>query len=226
VRVQVASEFMRRGMEQNGCPEGRIDVVAPASPPPAAPRAEEPGLILAASRLVPSKGAGLLLQALSLMVRADAQLVIAGDGPCRARLEKMAESAGLSPRVRFLGELPPEELDGWYARAAVVACPLLHPEAFGLVGIEAMAHGKPVVAFAGGATEEWLQDGRTGLVVRERRAEALAQALERLIRDSALRATLGQGARAAWPPFSPDAFVRRLVASFDRCVAGHKAAPR
>ena len=81
-----------------------------------------------------------------------------------------------------------------------------------------MAHGKPMIAFSGGATEEWLVDGETGIVVRERCVKALARAMAALLEQPGLRGTMGEHARKRWEDYRPEGFCRRLVASFHRCI--------
>lgn len=226
MRFQVASEFMKRGLIENHYPESRIDLVPLYAHRPGQTAEETKGLLLVASRLVRHKGVDVLLQALALVKEPEWALAIAGEGPHRAPLEQLAARLGLSARVRFLGELPPVEIDGWYAKSSVVIHPTLRPEPFGLAGPEAMAHGKPVVAFDGGATPEWLADGQTGLLVKDRTAESLAASIERLLRDSALRARLGAGAQKRWERFTPERYRERLLESFDRAICDFKARAR
>ncbi|MHB8519795.1 MAG: glycosyltransferase family 4 protein [Limisphaerales bacterium] len=217
-RVQVASEFMRVGLRENGYPDEQIDVIPLFATAPQQPAAIEPGLMLAACRLVKSKGIDVLLRAVQTLPLADWRLNVAGDGPERTRLERLSEQLGLADRVKFLGELAARELDVWYARTALVVSPVLRPEPFGLIGLEAMAHGKPVIAFAGGATEEWLADGKTGIVVRHRSPAALSAAIAELLRQPQVCRSMGGQARRRWEDYRPEVFVRRMVASLERCV--------
>lgn len=220
LRLQVASEFMRRGLLENGYATERIDVLPLFALPPTVASAPEPGLLLVASRLVKGKGVQVLIESLGMLRDVAWRLVVAGTGPQLGELRATVTRLGLAARVEFVGELAPRELDAWYARASVVVSPVVRPEPFGLVGVEAMARGKPVVAFAGGATEEWLTDGETGLVVREHTAAALAEALRRILGEAELRERCGQRALARSRAFAPERFVEGLVASFRRCVAG------
>src|SRR2546430_6483700 len=109
-------------------------------------------------------------------------LVVAGDGPLRARV------AGAR------GFVPHDELHRLYARAAVVACPW-RGEGFGVACLEAMAHGRPVVATDVGGLRDLVVDEETGLVVRPRDPRALRSALERLLADRELRSRLGAAGR-------------------------------
>jgi glycosyltransferase involved in cell wall biosynthesis len=217
VRIQVASQFMQQGLIENGYSESRIDVV-PLFAIPARAKSNHDGLLLVASRLVKSKGVHVLLDALSRIAHLPWKLAIAGEGPERYKLESKAAGLGFQTRVQFLGELTPESLDLWYARAHIVVSPVLRPEPFGLIGLEAMAHGKPLIAFAGGATEEWLVHQKTGLVVRDRSATALAQAIATLIENAEASASFGSAAMEHWAQFRPEIYIERVTNSFRRAI--------
>jgi glycosyltransferase involved in cell wall biosynthesis len=137
----------------------------------------EPAEVLYAGRLSPEKGVLELLDAAQGL-----NLVVAGDGPLRDRV----------PFAR--GFVPHDELQRLYARAAVVACPSRR-EGFGVACLEAMAHGRPVVATRVGGLLDLVVDGETGIVVPPRDAAALRSALERLLADPALRHRLGAAGR-------------------------------
>ena len=174
------------------------------------------GQMLIASRLVPSKGVHLAIEAAAKMIDVPWKLAIAGDGPQRAELEALARKLGVGRYVEFLGELPPEVLESWYDRAQVVLFPVLRPEPFGLVGVEALAHGRPVVAFAGGAVEEWLWPEETGILVEKRTAVALSAAMESLLNNPARCRLMGVSAKTRHAEFESEAYVRRLVEGLGR----------
>lgn len=160
----------------------------------AAPDEREP-FILFAGRHVAYKGVDVLLRALTgSRVRA----VIAGDGPKRAAWEALARELGLGARVTFTGEIPDAELQRLMRACAVLVLPsVTAAEAFGYVQLEAMASGTPVISTDVRSGVSWVnQDGGTGLIVRAGDADALRQAIERLIGDPGLRATLGAAGRA------------------------------
>jgi glycosyltransferase involved in cell wall biosynthesis len=137
----------------------------------------DPPEVLYAGRLSPEKGV------LELVEAADGlNLVVAGDGPLRARV----------PGAQ--GFVPHDELQQLYARAAVVVCPSRR-EGFGVACLEAMAHGRPVVATAVGGLRDLVVDGETGVVVPPRDPGALRSALERLLADPELRRRLGAAGR-------------------------------
>ena len=137
----------------------------------------EPLEVLYAGRLSPEKGIVELVEATRGL-----NLVVAGDGPLRPQVPGA------------LGFLPHAELLHLYARAAVVACPS-HREGFGVACLEAMAHGRPVVATPVGGLRDLVVDGETGIVVPRRDPRALRDALERLLADRDLRRQLGAAGR-------------------------------
>jgi glycosyltransferase involved in cell wall biosynthesis len=159
----------------------------------------DPPEVLYAGRLSPEKGVVELVEAARGM-----NLVVAGDGPLRERV----------PKAR--GFVPPDELAKLYSRAAVVVCPS-HREGFGVACLEAMAHGRPVVASAVGGLLDLVVDGETGIHVPPRDVPALRAALERLLGDRALRRRMGEaGRRRAAERFSWDAVTRATVELYAR----------
>jgi len=113
-----------------------------------------------------------------------------------------------------------DELELLYGRAAVVAVPS-YREGFGVVCAEAMAHGRPVVASAVGGLLDLVADGETGVHVPPGDVPALRAALERLLADPALRARMGQAARArVRERFSWDAVTDSTLAAYDAVTRG------
>jgi glycosyltransferase involved in cell wall biosynthesis len=167
---------------------GKVEVIPSAVELPAeVGREATPPEVLYAGRLSPEKGVLELVDA-----AAGLNLVVAGDGPLRAQV----------PQAR--GFLPPDELQRLYARAAIVACPSRR-EGFGVACLEAMAHGRPVVASAVGGLNDLVVDGETGVLVPPRDPRALRSALEQLLGDRDLRLALGAAGRErarerfSWP---------------------------
>jgi glycosyltransferase involved in cell wall biosynthesis len=140
-------------------------------------RPEDPPHVLYVGRLSDEKGVHELAVATNGLAR-----VVVGDGPLRS----------LFPDT--VGFVPPDELGPYYGRAAIVACPSRR-EGYGVVAREAMAHGRPVVASAVGGLVDAVDDGVTGLLVPAGDADALHDAIERLLGDAELRARLGDAAR-------------------------------
>ena len=209
-----------------GWPRERIDYL-PNFVPDAGAAASQPDeiiamrpqapLVLALGRLHPNKGFDLLLEA--LVTTREAHLWIAGDGPLRRHLEQLAARLRVADRVRFLGWR--EDIRELLASADLLVCPSLH-EPLGNVVIEAWSAGLPVVATASDGPAGLIEDGGNGLLVPlpghpGGGAAALAWAIERLCRDAALRARLGQAGRRAYEAqFTEKAVVARYRAFFDR----------
>ncbi len=162
-------------------------------------------LIFTIGRHVYYKGLEFLIRAMGEI--AQGVLVIGGDGPLTPGLKALTQSLGLSARIRFVGRIPDAELPFYYHACDVFCMPSVEPaEAFGLVQLEAMACGKPVVCceLHNGVTYV-NRDGETGLVVVPRDPQALARALTRLLDDPVLRRQFGEhGRRRARGEFSMD----------------------
>ena len=133
--------------------------------------------LLSVGSLIPRKGHELIIAALADLP--DARLLIAGSGPMRAELERVAEEKGLASRVRFLGEIAHDALTDAY-RAADIFVLASSREGWANVLLEAMACGTPVVATNVNGTPEVVQDPKLGVLVQERSAPALAQAIKQL----------------------------------------------
>lgn len=147
----------------------------------------------------------------------EAQLWIAGVGPDRPRLERIARATGAAEAVRFLGLVPEERKLELYRRAWAVVYPSLK-EGWGITNVEAAACGTPAVASDNSALRETVRDGETGLLVPTGDVEALAVALGRLARDGALRERLCRGARAFAETFSWERAADQTVTDLDAVV--------
>jgi D-inositol-3-phosphate glycosyltransferase len=167
---------------------------------PVAPRTGRSRLLYV-GRLVMRKGIGNAITALADVP--DAELIIAGGpdpselhlDPEVKRLRRLAESRGVSDRVRFLGRVDRSGLPGLYRSADVMMCvPWYEP--FGLAAVEAMACGLPVVASAVGGLSDTVEDGVTGVHIPPRRPDLAAAAVRRLLADPGLRRRLGAAGRA------------------------------
>jgi phosphatidylinositol alpha-1,6-mannosyltransferase len=184
----------------------------PRDPRPQPPPAEQPTL-LTISRLEDRyKGHDVMLRALAL-VRAEvphATWVVIGDGPLRGELEALAASCGVADAVRFLGSVSDEQRDSWLARAHVFVMPSRLPggssagEGFGIVYLEAAAHGMPVVAGNVAGALDSVADGESGLLVDPSDPHAVADAVSRVLLDRDLARRLGSAGaeraqRFAWP---------------------------
>ena len=152
-------------------------------------------LVLFVGRMVPYKGVDVLLRALKDV---EARAILVGSGPLKATWEALAAELGLSERVEFVGEVDQPRLTALYRACDVFVLPsVTRAEAFGMVQLEAMACGKPVISTLLPSGVPWVnRDGETGLVVPPCDVEALRLALHTLLSDPALRSAMGERGRA------------------------------
>ena len=154
------------------------------------------------------------------MASVDAVLDVRGDGWALPRTRRLARKLSIDKRVEFHGWATQTELDRAYEASSVVAVPSHWPEPFGLVGIEAMAHGRPVVASATGGIPEWLHDGESGLLVEPGNPRALAEALMTVLSDRGLAQRLGEaGATRVRSRFSEHAYLEAIADVYKQAEA-------
>jgi glycosyltransferase involved in cell wall biosynthesis len=193
--VDAGAEVERAGGRADVVPHG-VDL---ARFRPREVRRADPPTVLAVGRLVEKKGFHILLDA-AARLSFPFRLRIVGEGPERARLDAAVADHGLSERVELIGAVTHAELRVEYGAADIVVAPSLADgtgDRDGLpnVVLEAMACGLPVIGGDVGAMASAL-DGETGLLVPPGDAASLAEALELLARQPALRARIGRAARS------------------------------
>ncbi len=207
-RFIALSEFSRSWLvEKAGVPEERTSLVPCGLPIPER-GVEDPsrgGYVGYAGRFAPEKGVEVLLEAAR---RAGLPLKLAGDAPTHTAVRP-------GDRISFVMTKSAGELAAFYRDARMIAVPSIWYETFGIVPVEAMSHGVPVVASRIGALRETVEDSVTGLLFEPGSAGDLAEKLARLWNDSALCRSLGAAARErARERFSEDAHFNRLVAVY------------
>ncbi len=208
--VTVVSRFMQQVVEDSGdAPPGGVavrpmgvDLREDFTLGDEAERADD--RVLFVGRLVEKKGVAHLVEAVALLSReaVPVHLDIVADGPLRPHLEALARRLEVEERVRFLGALPHRELPSLLRRATLAVVPSVvdrsgDQEGLGLVTIEAMGCGCPVVASDLPAIRDAVEHEATGLLVPPGDPPALAAAMRRLLADPALRACLASAAREA-----------------------------
>lgn len=150
--------------------------------------------VVFAGRVVAHKGVAILIRAAH---EVDGEFVICGDGRQLEAMRRLARRMGVERRVTFRGWLGSQQLAQELADASVVVVPSLWPEPFGLVGIEALAAGRPVIASATGGVEDWLEDGVSGVCVKPGDVADLVRALNDLLADPDRQAAMGLAGRQA-----------------------------
>jgi len=181
-------------------------------------------MVLTVGRIAASeryKGHDVMLEAWPTVLRRvpDSVYCVVGGGDDRSRLESRARELGVSDSVHFAGAVSPEELDVCYDRCCIFAMParteldarVPRGEGFGIVFLEAMAHGKPIVGPRVGAPAEFIHSGEHGLLVNPTDSREVAEALIELLEDPARARRMGDAGRE-WVAreFSFDKFCERL----------------
>jgi glycosyltransferase involved in cell wall biosynthesis len=215
--VTITDSLRRFTVEQVGVSEAKVETIHYGLDGPPEPWGENPPddvprearIVLSTSRLVPQKGVDEAVRALAELPD-DVVLVVLGEGPERAALERLARDLGVSRRLFLPGRVP--DVATWLRRAAVY----VHParwEGFGLGVLEAMHAGLPVVATNVSSLPELVVDGETGLLVPRDDAAALARAVAAALERPELGAA---GRDRARTEFSVERMASRTVALYER----------
>lgn len=171
-------------------------------------------------RLTAEKGVSVLIDALKRIERYDWNAILVGEGPLSTALADKTSQYGLRGRVTIVSDVDPNERSAILARSYMLVLPSLIPESFGLSGLEASAHGLPVVSFGLGGVTEWLREGRTGLIARPAEAEALATQMIRLLEAPEFASRLGiAGQQLIRRQFTAAGAVKRLSQLYETCMA-------
>ena len=175
-------------------------------------------IVLSVGRLIYYKGFDVLIRA---MKNVEGHLLIVGDGPMRAELQQLIIDQGLQDRVTLLAEVQNDEIVDYYRASDVFAlASIARSEAFGIVQLEAMACGIPVVNTALDSGVPYVSlDGQTGITVPPGDADALSGALNRLLDDPDLRAKYGQAGRERVnAEFTSEVMTRRMLKLYDEII--------
>jgi glycogen(starch) synthase len=173
--------------------------------------------LLYVGRIDPDKGIDLAVAALAeLPPQAALTVAGAGDASYEAQLSDQAESLGVRDRVSFLGSVEADALPALYASADAVLFPIRWDEPWGLVPLEAMGVGRPVVAVAKGGAASYLRDGENSLLIAPEDPDALAAAVRRLGSDAGLRSRLCAGGARTAAEHSAERFEQRMVDELER----------
>lgn len=179
-------------------------------------------IVLAVGRLVAYKGFNILIESARHLSK-DTVVVIVGGGPLQQDLQQSLEVANVKDRVVLAGRLSDAALHSLFKRATIYCLPSTYrAEAFGVVLLEAMAYGLPIVATdIPGSGVPWVnQHGISGLNVPVGDSKALAEACNQVLASEELRSRLSRGARQRFlAEFTEDKAVRRMMATYDRLLA-------
>ena len=180
--------------------------------------------IFALGRHVYYKGFDVLIRAVH-QLPTDTQILIGGAGPLTENWKALVASEGLSGRIHFLGLIPDESLPAYYQACDIFCLPATSPaEAFGIVQVEAMAAGKPIVSSRLNNGVDFVnQHGTTGLTVEPNNVNALANTLNELLANPILRQQLGEQARyRALNTFSLEPMGQKTFKLYQQVIAENK----
>lgn len=221
------SETARENTAAAGLTVPASTILAPGVDPLFASAPREPeappwrGRLLYIGRVVEQKGVATAIKSVARLPD-EVTLRVVGDGdrPYRSRLHALAARLGVAERVSFDPALPRAQLIDVYRSADVVVFPVEWPEPFGLVPLEAMALGRPVIATGRGGSGDYLADRANALLFEAGNAPGLAAAVQTLSADPALRERLRTGGYATAERHPEAEFNRRATAELEAAVAG------
>ncbi len=223
-RIVVTSAFMEQTAIEGGIPPERLALVPyfAESLPEYSPWQGEQRSCLFVGRLSPTKGADLLIEAcLPLFDKySDFHLGIVGSGVMEAELQSRYASLVSKGQVRFHGWKTADEIAAFMQSSYMVAFPSIYPEAFGIVGIEAMHHSRPVVGFDSGGVSDWLKNDETGVLVPPKDVRALQDGIESLLVDRVKHERLCREAyQQANTHYTEQVHLKRLLSIYQEAAA-------
>ena len=227
-RIIVISRYTAQLARDAGAPEALLRRIPPGVDPAGATDRSTPErpTILTIARLGDRyKGHDTIVRALAL-IRArvpDVQWVVIGEGPLRRDIERLARAHGVWDAIRLLGAVPDAERDHWLVQSSVFCMPSRLPaaragEGFGIVFLEAGAHGLPVVAGNVSGVVDAVDDGVTGTLVDPTDHVAVADAITDLLLDRAMAARMGEAGRDHAAQFAWPLVARRVESVFSELV--------
>ena len=182
-----------------------------------------PYVVLFVGRMEAIKGIDILLRAVGMLEERDeVEVVLVGGGEEdteRRKLAALARELGLEGQVRFVGRVPQEELPAYYNAADVCVAPSFY-ETFGMVALEAMACGTPVIAARAGGLQSTVQDGMSGFLVPWHCPEPYAERIETVLGNAVLRRRLAAGAEEAAREKTWQFVADRLLGIYEDALAG------
>ena len=219
-KVIVASEFSKREViEKYGVPEKKVvkipNFINVSRLKTKISFKRKYGLkryILAVGRFSKEKGFEYLLKSFKIVSEKDKNVKLVIIGGKRAYIKiisKAVEHLGLKDRVLLLSDISDNEIYSAFKGAEVVVIPSIY-EPFGIVALEAMYFGKPVVAFRVGGLKEIIKDGINGVLVKERDIKGLSEAIARVLSDNRVRKKLGKNGKAIVKKFDSKNFVNQI----------------
>ncbi len=178
--------------------------------------------ILFIGRLRPYKGARYFLQALS-KIKTSFEATILGDGEERHSLEQLTQELCLHQKVKFVGNVSHDETGKYFDSASIVIVPSIYPDSFPTVGLEAMAHARPVIGFRIGGIPEWLLGECTGFLVTPQDTADLAKKIEQLLLDPELSEKMGRAGLERYKQHYTESAHEKLIENlYQDCLSQSK----
>ncbi len=213
------SEAQKREYVRMGVPSERIKVIHHFLDPDAnvLPPADSPTAIFV-GRLSPEKGVDRLIAAWKKIGGGERMLLIMGDGPERANLERLAKGAR---GIHFVGFVAKNEQQRYWQEALFSVVPSVWLEPFGMTVLESWSNGRPVVAHAIGALPELVRNGVDGILADPENVDDLAEKMERLLSEPKQTKAMGlAGRKRLESDFSQARWLRDIAVIYDELIAG------
>jgi glycosyltransferase involved in cell wall biosynthesis len=212
--VMVSSQYVKDKLAQAGVEKHIITVnpypvVVPPHPSPL-PAARPRKVVFAGRFVEPDKGVGLLVDAFCAWNPHDILLELWGDGEGRELIREKISKGRAGEKIKLQGLGSALQIDQAYKESIFTIIPSVWPEPFGLVGVEANGHQRPVMGSGRGGMQDWLTDGLNGVVFRTLDPETMASQMEELAKNESMMIALGAEGRRRSLGYSMEAHSRVL----------------
>lgn len=218
----VGSHYMYNELVRNGFNKQNIELIPFFTNKGLGDSTSYPGkqnLILCIGRFDEGKGMKEFIEALNCLKDFQWSAEMVGDGKFMKDFEKIIHKFGLGEKIKLLGRLSVDDIAICYKNCMMVVMPSIVPESFGLVGIEAMAFGKPVIAFDSGGIKDWLVNRDTGFLVRRGDIKGMAEKILQLLTDNSLASKMGgEGKKRVEEYYREKIHIRRLLEVYDEVI--------
>ena len=229
-RLVAISSYVKQTLVQAGFAEEQVRVIHSLTPAALQFSPEEnvaypfdAKVILFVGRITEIKGLEFLIKSLPLL-KQDWRAILLGDGYRLLQAQKLVQDLGLQERVEFRAWVPNEKMAEIYHQASLVVVPSIYPDPSPLVGVEAMHHGRPVVAFDVGGMREWLEDGYNGFLCRHPDLTDLAAKIDQLLADPQLAARMGaNGRQKLKAEFDPADIANQFIECYQEAIHDYAA---
>lgn len=223
-RFVAPSQFARQRFSEVGYDGSRIDVVPYFCPvlPRDEPRVPpQQTTLLFLGRMQPNKGYRYFIEALGKMPASVRGVMVGNSSPERQQeIMHIAADARCRDRLELRSWVSRDEIQGLLEATSVLVFPSVWPETLGIVGLEALASGVPVVASDIGGVREWLHEGETGYLVPPKSSSSIAEAVSRLLDCPAVSAAMGRrGIELIREKFAPEVHMDKLADTYRLAVA-------